>query len=132
MRKWGGPAFALAIAVLTACSNLPTGPNNVVSIGIIVPDSLSLAIGDSLTLEAVALNVGGDTVADAPIRWFTPDTALVDVDSLSGLIVAKSDSGSARVQASVGTLHSSIVTIPLHAVDTTSSDTTSSDRRATP
>jgi hypothetical protein len=48
----------------------------------------------------------------ASIRWQAADTT-VTVDSLSGLVTAISGSGSGRVQASVGTLRSAILTFTL-------------------
>lgn len=106
------------LAAVAACSSLPQSGNGVVALQVIVPDSLALRMGDSLQLRAVALNLNGDSVP-AVVRWRTPDTALVALDSLSGLVVAKSDTGSARVQASAGTLLSDVITIPLRP-DTTS------------
>jgi len=99
-------AIALgAISVLAGCSTLPTTTDGVVGIEILVPASLTLRLGDSLTLHALALNQQGDSVAGV-IRWFTVDTAAVTVDSMSGVVKPLLGSGSARIQASVGTLHS--------------------------
>ncbi len=94
-----------ALGVLAGCSTLPTTTDGVVGIEILVPASLTLRLGDSLTLHALALNQQGDSVAGV-IRWFTVDTAAVSVDSMSGVVKPLLGSGSARIQASVGTLHS--------------------------
>ncbi len=94
-----------AIGLLAGCSKLPTTTDGVIGIEILVPASLTLHLGDSVTLYARALNQQGDSVAGV-IRWFTVDTAAVTVDSMSGVVKPRLGRGSARIQASVGTLHS--------------------------
>ena len=107
-----------AIGVLAGCSKLPTTTDGVVAIEIRVPASLTLRLGDSVTLQARALNQQGDSVAGV-IRWFTVDTAAVTVDSTTGLVKPKLGSGSARIQASVGTLHSDPLVLKLAPALTT-------------
>ncbi len=111
----------LGLIALPACSSLPQEANGVVALDVTIPDTLALVIGDSLQLRAVARDINGDSVTADVVRWRTPDTALVTLDSLSGWVVAKSDSGSARVQASVGTLLSNVITIPLRPDTATAS-----------
>lgn len=112
-------AIALAaIGVFAGCSKLPTTTDGVVGIEILVPASLTLRLGDSLTLHALALNQQGDSVAGV-IRWFTVDTAAVTVDSMSGVVKPRLGSGSARIQASVGTLHSDPLVLLLAPAPTT-------------
>jgi hypothetical protein len=119
----------LAVAAIAACSSLPDAGNGVVQLQVFTPDSLFLYPDSSLTLRAVAFNLSGDTVA-APILWRTPDTALVTVDATSGVVTSKLDtSATARVQASAGTLLSSIITIELRRAPDT---TTASGLRARP
>jgi hypothetical protein len=103
----------LGVAAVAACSSLPNAGNGVVQLRVFTPDSLFLYPDSSLTLRAVAFDLNGDSVA-APVRWRTPDTTLVTVDSASGVVTSRLDTvAQARVQASTGTLLSSIITIQL-------------------
>ena len=103
----------LTVAVAAACSSLPDAGSGVVQLQVFTPDSLFLYPDSSLTLRAVAFNLNGDTVA-TPILWRTPDTALVTVDATGGVVTSRLDTtANARVQASAGTLLSSIITIQL-------------------
>jgi hypothetical protein len=83
-----------------------------VALEIRIPDS-TLVINQSLTLHARAIDLHGDSVAAAQIFWRTPDTALITLDTVLGTVVARVNSGNARVQARVGTLLSGILTIGL-------------------
>lgn len=102
----------LLVAAVAACSSLPATGDGIVALQVITPTSLLLKRGDSLTLRARALDQHGDSVA-ADIRWRTPDTAAVTVDSVRGVITARVGAGTARIQASVGTLRSDLLTITL-------------------
>ena len=113
------PRLALAAAgLLAGCSNLPTTGNGVVALEVRIPSSLTLHLGDSVALHARAFNQQGDTVA-ADIRWHTVDTAAVTVDSIRGVVTARQPSGTARIQASVGTLRSDPLTLLLAPATTT-------------
>lgn len=104
-------AVAAALGGLLGCANLPTTGDGVVALEVLQPTSLTLAAGNSVQLEARALDRSG-AVVSAEIRWATPDTT-VTVDSLTGLVTALAASGSGRVQASIGTLRSSLITFAL-------------------
>lgn len=81
-----------------------------VALDVAAPDSLEEA--DTLRPHARALDGRGDSVA-ATIYWATLDTAfLFVVDSASGETVAKKP-GSGRLQARVGNLRSTTLTIRL-------------------
>jgi hypothetical protein len=113
----------VAIAAISACGSLPNVGNGVVALQLFSPDTLPLAsahivtIGQADSLRAVALDIHGDTVA-AQIRWRTPDTAFVTLDSVRGILVGKSV-GSARVQASAGTLSSDVLMFTVDSASTT-------------
>jgi hypothetical protein len=107
-----------ATGILAACSNLPTTGDGVVAIEVQVPSSLVLHLGDSIMLHARALNQQGDSVA-ADLRWYTPDTAAVSVDSIRGVVTARQASGSARIQAAVGNLRSDPLMLLLAPAPTT-------------
>ena len=123
-------AALLTVGAIAACSSLPDAGNGVVQLQVFTPDSLFLYQDSSLTLRAVAFNLNGDSVA-TPILWRTPDTNLVAVDATSGLVTSKLDTmATARVQASAGTLLSSIISIGLRP--TPADTTTPSGLRARP
>jgi hypothetical protein len=110
----GRRGWQLAVLLgLFGCANLPTTGDGIVALEVTQPASLTLAEGTALQLEARALDRAGEPVA-AEIRWATPDTTLT-VDSLTGVVTAIASSGSGRVQASVGSLRSSILTFTLTA-----------------
>jgi len=107
-----------AAGLLAGCSSLPTTGDGIVAIEVTIPPSLTLSVGDSVALHARAFNQQGDSVA-ADIRWFTVDTAAVTVDSIRGVVTARLSTGSARIQASVGTLRSDPLTLLLAPAPTT-------------
>jgi len=96
--------------LLAACSDLPVTGDGVVSLEVTTPPSLTLRQGDSITLTARALDAQGEEVAVA-ILWATPDTTISV--SEAGVVLAVTASGTGRVQASVGSLRSNILTFAL-------------------
>ena len=106
------PLRLLLLAALAGCSSLPATGDGIVALEIRYTPPLSLKLGESLTLEAEALNQPGEAV-DAEIRWQTPDTLALAVDSVSGTVTALVGTGSGRVQARVGTLRSDLISISL-------------------
>lgn len=104
--------------LIAACSNLPTTGDGVVAIEVLSKPPLSLTEGDSLLLQARALDQHGEVVADAPIIWRVSDTTLVAIDSLRGMVTARSGTGSVQVQATTGTLRSDPLTISLRPAPT--------------
>ncbi|MEO5799892.1 MAG: hypothetical protein ABIZ70_00360 [Gemmatimonadales bacterium] len=105
-------ALCVVLAAAAACSALPATGDGIVALEIRFSPPLTLRLGQTLTLPARAVNQQGDSVA-AEIRWGTPDTAAVAVDSVTGAILARLGTGTARVQAHVGTLHSDLISITL-------------------
>ncbi|HEY4321105.1 MAG TPA: hypothetical protein VGM77_07975 [Gemmatimonadales bacterium] len=119
MKGW---LAVVLIGVAAACGSLPDAGNGVVQLQLLLPDSLFLYPGESLTLRAQALDLAGNTVAAAPIAWRTIDTTLISLDSVTGVVTSLLDTAaSARVQARSGTLVSDFVTIALRKDTTTSS-----------
>lgn len=108
MMRWMTVA---ALLLLTGCGNLPTTGDGVVALEIDIPSSLTLEEGQSRQLTARALNAQGEEVA-AEIRWSTPDET-VTVEELTGVVTGLAASGTGRVQATVGTLHSDLITFTL-------------------
>ncbi len=102
----------LLLGLAAACSKLPSTGDGIVALELRTPASLTLKLGDSLTLRARALNQQGDSVA-ADILWQTADTAAITVDPVRGVVRARLGTGVGRVQASVGTLRSDLIRITL-------------------
>jgi hypothetical protein len=103
-------AFALA-----ACSDIGSSDDTVIALQVTSPPGASVDVGDSVQYTAIALNRNGDPIP-APIRWATPDTANIAVDSLSGVVLGKKGATQARVQASSQGLVSSLNIITVIAV----------------
>ncbi len=118
------PGVLAATMLLAGCSMLPAVDHGVVAIELRTPAAVTLAQGDTLQLQARALDAGGDSVA-AAIVWRTLDTALVSLDSTTGQLVALSDTGRAKVQAAAGTLSSALILVSLTPapVDTSTAGT---------
>jgi hypothetical protein len=93
-----------------ACSDLPVTGDGVVLLEVTNPPSLTLRQGETITLTARALDQEGEEVAVA-VTWATPDTTITV--SETGVVTAVSASGTGRVQASVGSLRSNILTFAL-------------------
>jgi uncharacterized membrane protein (DUF4010 family) len=106
------PVLLLLGAGLAACSALPADSDGVVAIEVRTQSPVSLRLGQEVTLRARALNQQGDSVPSV-IRWYTTDTALVVLDSTTGILSGRAATGSARVQAAVGTLRSDPISITL-------------------
>jgi hypothetical protein len=102
-------AFWLGL-LCAACSDLPVTGDGVVILEVTTPPSLTLREGDSITLSARALDRQGEEVAVA-VTWATPDTTITV--SETGVVTAITASGTGRVQASVGSLRSNILTFAL-------------------
>lgn len=105
-------APAVLLLGLLGCSALPTDSDGIVALEIRTQSPVSLPLGQQVILRARALDINGDSVP-ALIRWRTADTALVVLDSLSGIIEGRLGAGQARVQAAVGTLRSDLIVITL-------------------
>lgn len=108
-------------ALAAGCGNLPVTTDGVVALEIEIPTSLALVEGTSRQLVARAYDRSGDQVTSAEIRWSTPDST-VTVDELTGIVTAVASSGVGRVQASVGTLRSDLLTFSLQPVPETDPD----------
>jgi hypothetical protein len=108
MMRW---PICAALLVLGGCGNLPVTGDGVVALEVTVPSPLTLEEGQSLQLTARALDQNGEVVA-ADIRWRTPDET-VTVDEVTGVVTAVAASGTGRVQATLGTLRSDLITFTL-------------------
>jgi len=88
-------------ALLAACNPITGDSDKAIALVIEGLPQRSLEVGDTLTLIAKALTLGGDTVPDAQITWVVvgPDTGQLGftLDTLSGLVTAYAP-GSGDVQ----------------------------------
>jgi hypothetical protein len=107
--RWLAP---IAFAFAAGCSNLNEVEGGVVAIEVTLPSPSIIEVNESLQLSARALNKDGDSVA-ATIVWSAADPTLT-VDASTGLLTGVSP-GSGRVQASVGSLTSGVLTFSVIA-----------------
>jgi len=95
--------FLLACVVVGCGENDPTTSPRV----IVAPLLDSLFVGDTLTARtATYLDARGDTQPAGPVRWFSSDSTLARVDSLTGQIVGRASGAvvlSARANGITGT-----------------------------
>lgn len=99
----------MALAALAGCSNL-TEEGGVAGLEIRVPRPATVEVGQTIQLSARALDRQGDSVAVA-VTWLTPDTTVTLTPD--GRLTGRT-SGSARVQAEVGTIVSDFVTFTVN------------------
>jgi hypothetical protein len=114
--------FAASIALIAACTDIPTSDNAVLAISVNPTVSPSIVIGDTLRdttgkavpLTASVYNYNGSLVASAPVRFFAADRG-IRVDSTTGFVIGDSLRDTpARVVVSVGSLqafHQLLVTL---------------------
>lgn len=99
----------MAGAALAGCSNL-TEQGGVAGLEIRVPRPATVQVGQTIQLSARALDRQGDSVAVA-VTWLTPDTTVTITPD--GRLTGRT-SGTARVQAGVGTIVSDFVTFTVN------------------
>jgi hypothetical protein len=99
------PVAAFALCALAACSDIGSGADTVIAIEVTPPPGSLVEVGDTVQYTAVTLNQNGDVIS-APVRWATPDTQNISIDSLSGQVVGRTGTTQARVQASSEGLNS--------------------------
>ena len=109
MRPW---RHLLPLLVLLGCSSLDEGEAGVVGLEIEVPTPAVLEVGETAQLTARPLNQDGEVV-DVPVHWLAIDPT-VTVDELTGLVTGVG-AGTGRVQASVGSLVSELVSFSVLA-----------------
>jgi hypothetical protein len=96
----------LAMAVV-GCSGLQEGEGGVVGIEVRVPGPDTVEVAESIQLSAKPLNKDGDSVATA-VTWISADPTAT-IDASTGILTGVSV-GSARIQATVGSLGSGLIT----------------------
>jgi len=102
----GRLALGFMLAVM-GCSSLDEGQAGVVGIEVRVPGPDSVEVGESIQLGARPLDKNGDSAA-AAVTWVSVDPTAT-IDPATGVLTGVSP-GSARVQATVGSLGSSLIT----------------------
>ena len=90
---------AFALCALAACSDVGSSPDSVIAIQVTPPPGGLVEVGDTVQYTAVTLNQNGDPIP-AVVRWATPDTLNIALDSITGQVVGKVGGTQARVQAS--------------------------------
>jgi hypothetical protein len=102
----------VALALAAGCSSLTEVDGGVVALEVTLPVPAIVEVNESLQLSARALNKDGDSVA-AAIVWTAADSTLT-IDASSGFLTGVSP-GPGRVQASLGTLTSGVLTFSVIA-----------------
>jgi hypothetical protein len=94
------------------CSEILGDPDRIVAIEVVGTTTPSLAVGETITLEARALNARGEVVPDAEVVWAILDTGQVGItiDAETGLVTATAE-GTWRVRARVDDLVSRPITV---------------------
>src|SRR5580704_6339655 len=89
-------AYALMLA---ACSSSATGPNaHGVADIVMTPDTLTVAVGDSATIQAQPVTASGASISGVTLFWSTSDPSIATVDQL-GTVKAVA-AGTATIDAS--------------------------------
>jgi hypothetical protein len=89
-------AYAL---VLVACSSSTTGPSaHGIADIVMTPDTLTVAVGDSATIQAQPVTASGAPVGGVTLFWSTSDAAIATVDQ-HGTVTAVA-LGTATIDAS--------------------------------
>lgn len=101
----------LCLAAISGCSGLQESEAGVVGVEVRVPGPDSVEVGESIQLSAKPLDKNGDSVA-TPVAWLSAD-ASATIDA-AGVLTGVSP-GTARVQASVGSLDSEIISFTVVA-----------------
>lgn len=106
-------ASVVALAVL-GCTDFTGDSDRAVAIQISTGQPTTLEEGDTLSLQAQALNASGDFITDAPIVWTTLDVDTgqigITLDSTTGLVRGEFPS-QVRVRASIDNLRSEPLTV---------------------
>lgn len=112
-------AWIAASLAIAGCSDLADSGSGVVALEVRIPANTRVEVGDTVQLQARALNSDGDSVAAVIIWRATPDTVLA-IDSLTGLLTAlQVGNGTGTVQASTDGLTSNQIDFTVLArVDT--------------
>jgi len=107
-------AFALAVAVVAACSDKTLGPNVPASVSRTSGDSQTILVGNrvSAPLVAVVKNSGGSPLPNVQVRWAVTDTVggalttIVDTTDVNGQVstsyISAARVGTSKVTASAG------------------------------
>jgi len=107
--RWCG---ALLLGLVLGCSNLSEGEAGVVALEVTAPSPDTLEVGETVQLAARALDRDGNAVNTA-ITWRSVDTT-ASIDPTTGVVTALFP-GTARVQATVGSLSSGLITLSVLA-----------------
>jgi hypothetical protein len=103
---------ALLLGMILGCSNLDEGEAGVVALEVSAPSPDTLEVGESVQLSARALDRDGNPV-NATITWRGVDTT-ASIDPATGIVTALFP-GTARVQATVGSLASGLIALTVLA-----------------
>src|SRR5512132_2072885 len=96
-----------AALLVAACSDDPLSPDSKVrTVDVLHAANDTLAVGDSMPLEASLLDAAGHEVEGAHLEWTTSDASVVSVDT-NGTAVARAV-GRATLRAAIGSYADSV------------------------
>jgi hypothetical protein len=101
------PIGLLLLGAAIGCSGLTESEGGVVGIEVRVPGPDTVEVGESIQLSARPLDKNGDSAATS-VTWISADPAAT-IDGSTGILTGVTP-GSARIQASAGTLASELIT----------------------
>ncbi len=102
-RTASAASLAAALALGSACADGTTGPNAVAVLEVTPALDTLRALGATVDLEAVARDAAGATVTGITVRWTSSNSAVVGVDSVTGLATAVQN-GTAVISATSSTI----------------------------
>ncbi len=108
MKRWA----VFLLAPLLGCSDLSGTKGGVVALELRLQTPPVVEQFDTLTLAARALDADGKVVA-ADIVWSSPDSDLIVVDSLLGLVTTDTNTGQSLIQARSGSLLSELTPLTI-------------------
>jgi hypothetical protein len=116
-RSSSSALFALMTlsAVVLACTDIPTGNDQILSFSVNPLPSPSLVVGDSLRdslgvvrpITITAFNFQGDTAVPPKIRFFAGGRR-IKVDSVTGVVTGDSVQTAAKIIATVGSVQAQV------------------------
>jgi hypothetical protein len=113
-------SWLVALATgLAGCSDLSGTGEGAVALRVILPSPAAVEPGDTLRLQAQAIDIDGDSIPGAEIYWRTPDTAALNMVDSIGLVTTSLTSGTGRVQARIGSLFSELQTLTIRRASDT-------------
>ena len=122
----GGLATIVVLEVAAGGEPTTAGPRPVVAAVRLTPDALTLAVGDTRRLDAVAVDAGGRPVAGSAVAWTVRDPGVATV-SRDGLVTGRGV-GVTGIAATVGDRRATVTVTVAATVEAVASVVVAPDR----